>query len=109
MKEKGEEINQNKYVFIDAKRTHHIYKTRTLYHCSSASNSVKLESKDNDQDEMSEEDFRVLYLNGLMTDHKQHSKKQMKEAAKSIHPWDWEVITMKEIISILAEKLKSMV
>lgn len=62
MKEKGEEINQNQYVFIDAKRTHHIPKTRTLYHCFPASYSVKLESKDNDQDEMSEEDFRVLYL-----------------------------------------------
>lgn len=62
MREKGEEINQNKYVFIDAKITLHIYKTRTLYHSSAAFSSIKLESKDNDQDEMSEEDFRVLYL-----------------------------------------------
>ena len=48
MKEKGEEINQNKYVFVDAKRSCHIYKTRILYHSSPAFNSVKLESKDND-------------------------------------------------------------
>lgn len=62
VKEKGEEINQNKYVFIDVKRNRHIYKTRTLFHSSPAFNSIKLESKDNDQDEMSEKDFRVLYL-----------------------------------------------
>lgn len=62
MKEKGEEINQNKFVFIDAERTRHIYETRTFYHSSPAFNSIKMESKDNDQDEMSEEDFRVLYL-----------------------------------------------
>lgn len=43
-----------------------------------------------------------------MTDHKQHSKKQMKEAGKSIQPWDREIITMKEIISIFAEKFKAL-